>query len=221
MPRRPRRRRGRREGDGRRRDPHRLHPVRRDHGDRAQRGGRRAFCAAAIILAVVAVVITVAVYGVVAAHREDGRHRPEPDPALLPVRQEGRPRPGRRHAQAAGRAVGHRHRGDAVGGRTHPARRDRRAGLARALRPGPPRRAGRHHAPGVGGVLAWLVNTAASAVVGLVVGAVVVAVMHVLPFGRKDTHARPPHPTRAAGRAQTACRIPPFGPRAGSAVAMG
>jgi predicted DNA repair protein MutK len=44
-----------------------------------------------------------------------------------------------------------------------------------------------HHAvEGVGGVLAWLVNTAASAVVGLVVGAVVVAIMHVLPFGRKD-----------------------------------
>jgi predicted DNA repair protein MutK len=43
-----------------------------------------------------------------------------------------------------------------------------------------------HHAvQGVGGLLAWLVNTAASAVVGLVVGAVVVAIMHVLPFGRR------------------------------------
>ncbi|HWM75661.1 MAG TPA: DUF808 domain-containing protein [Nocardioides sp.] len=41
-----------------------------------------------------------------------------------------------------------------------------------------------HHAvDGIGGVLAWLVNTAASAVIGLVVGAVVVAVGHVLPFG--------------------------------------
>ncbi len=40
-----------------------------------------------------------------------------------------------------------------------------------------------------GGVLAWLVNTAASAVVGLVVGAVVVAIVHVLPFGRRDGHA--------------------------------
>lgn len=38
---------------------------------------------------------------------------------------------------------------------------------------------------GVGAVLGWLVNTAASAVVGLVVGAAVVAVMHVLPFGAK------------------------------------
>jgi uncharacterized protein len=42
-----------------------------------------------------------------------------------------------------------------------------------------------HHAvDGIGGVLAWLVNTAASAVIGLVVGAVVVTVMHLLPFRR-------------------------------------
>lgn len=46
-----------------------------------------------------------------------------------------------------------------------------------------------HHAvQGVGGLLAWLVNTAASAVVGLAVGAVVVAIMHVLPFGRRNQH---------------------------------
>jgi predicted DNA repair protein MutK len=45
-----------------------------------------------------------------------------------------------------------------------------------------------HAAQGVGGLLAWLLNTAVSAVIGLVVGAVVVAVMHVLPFGRKDEH---------------------------------
>jgi predicted DNA repair protein MutK len=44
-----------------------------------------------------------------------------------------------------------------------------------------------HHAvQGVGALLAWLANTAASAVVGLVVGTVVVAIMHVLPFGRRD-----------------------------------
>jgi predicted DNA repair protein MutK len=44
-----------------------------------------------------------------------------------------------------------------------------------------------HDATGaVGGVLAWLVNTAASAVIGLVIGAVIVAIMHVLPFGRRD-----------------------------------
>jgi len=41
---------------------------------------------------------------------------------------------------------------------------------------------------GVGGLLAWLVNTAASAVVGLIVGAVVVAIVSVLPFHRKDAH---------------------------------
>jgi predicted DNA repair protein MutK len=43
-----------------------------------------------------------------------------------------------------------------------------------------------HHAvAGVGAVLGWLVNTGASAVVGLVVGAIVLAVVHVLPFGHK------------------------------------
>lgn len=42
-----------------------------------------------------------------------------------------------------------------------------------------------HAVSGIGGVLAWLVNTACSAVLGLVVGAVLVAVLHVLPFGRK------------------------------------
>ena len=48
---------------------------------------------------------------------------------------------------------------------------------------------GVHHAvQGVGGVLAWLVNTGASAIIGLVVGAVVVAVVHVLPFGKKTAH---------------------------------
>ncbi|MEO3756670.1 DUF808 domain-containing protein [Mycobacterium sp. B14F4] len=47
-----------------------------------------------------------------------------------------------------------------------------------------------HHAvPGVGGVLAWLVNTAASAVIGLIVGAVVVTIVHLLPFGRRKRDA--------------------------------
>ncbi|MDV3135901.1 DUF808 domain-containing protein [Mycobacterium sp. 29Ha] len=46
-------------------------------------------------------------------------------------------------------------------------------------------------AEGLGGVLAWLVNTAASALIGLVVGAVVVAIMHVLPFGKKK-HKKAP-----------------------------
>jgi hypothetical protein len=38
-------------------------------------------------------------------------------------------------------------------------------------------------------VVAWLVNTAASAVIGLVVGAIAVAVMHVLPFGKHQDAA--------------------------------
>jgi predicted DNA repair protein MutK len=37
----------------------------------------------------------------------------------------------------------------------------------------------------IGGVLAWLVNTAASAVIGLSVGGLVVGVLHVLPFGKE------------------------------------
>jgi uncharacterized protein len=47
-----------------------------------------------------------------------------------------------------------------------------------------------HHAvPGAGGVLAWLVNTTASAIIGLIVGAIVVAIVHVLPFGRRKDDA--------------------------------
>ncbi len=42
-----------------------------------------------------------------------------------------------------------------------------------------------HAVDGIGGVLAWLVNTALSFVIGLLVGAVVVAVMHALPSKRR------------------------------------
>jgi predicted DNA repair protein MutK len=47
-----------------------------------------------------------------------------------------------------------------------------------------------HHAAGagIGGALAWLVNTAASAVIGILVGSVIVAVIHVLPFKRRGAH---------------------------------
>jgi predicted DNA repair protein MutK len=38
-----------------------------------------------------------------------------------------------------------------------------------------------HAVPAIGGVLAWLANTLASAVIGLAVGALVVAVLHLLP----------------------------------------
>jgi predicted DNA repair protein MutK len=41
---------------------------------------------------------------------------------------------------------------------------------------------------GVGGVLAWLTNTAASAVIGLVVGAIVLAIVGLLPIGHKKAH---------------------------------
>ena len=44
---------------------------------------------------------------------------------------------------------------------------------------------------GVGGFLAWLVNTVASAILGFIVGCIVVGVLHILPFGpfaKKDEH---------------------------------
>jgi predicted DNA repair protein MutK len=43
----------------------------------------------------------------------------------------------------------------------------------------------RHIAESVGGVLAWLVNTGVSALIGLVVGAVVVALTHLVSFARR------------------------------------
>ena len=41
-----------------------------------------------------------------------------------------------------------------------------------------------------GPVLAWLVNTLCSAVIGFVVGSIVMGVIHVLPFGKKDAHGK-------------------------------
>lgn len=44
-----------------------------------------------------------------------------------------------------------------------------------------------HEATGaLGGILGWLTNTVGSAILGLLVGAVVVAVVHVLPFGKDE-----------------------------------
>jgi predicted DNA repair protein MutK len=46
-----------------------------------------------------------------------------------------------------------------------------------------------HHAvPGAGALLAWLLNTVVSAIVGMVIGSIVVAIMHLLPFGKKAEH---------------------------------
>ena len=42
-----------------------------------------------------------------------------------------------------------------------------------------------HAVPAIGGVLAWLTNTAASAILGLILGTLLVAIAHVLPFGSK------------------------------------
>lgn len=57
-----------------------------------------------------------------------------------------------------------------------------------------------HHAVEVGGgALAWLLNTAISAVIGLVVGAVIVLVMHLLPFG-PGGHGSAGHDSAEAAR---------------------
>jgi uncharacterized protein len=40
----------------------------------------------------------------------------------------------------------------------------------------------------IGGAVAWIVNTLASAFVGLIVGLIVVGVMHFLPWGHKSAH---------------------------------
>ena len=51
-----------------------------------------------------------------------------------------------------------------------------------------------HAVHGFGGaVLAWLANTGISAVIGLVVGAVVVAIVQVLPFGKKKDETTAAH----------------------------
>ena len=61
----------------------------------------------------------------------------------------------------------------------------------------------------LGATLAWLANTAVSAAIGLVVGAVVVAVVSVLPFGRKKDSAEAahegtdPHEADSSGFTQT------------------
>jgi uncharacterized protein len=59
-----------------------------------------------------------------------------------------------------------------------------------------------HDVAGVGGVLGWLVNTAMSAVVGLVVGSIVVAVVSRLPFGSKGgAHGAKGHSAAETGDA--------------------
>jgi predicted DNA repair protein MutK len=50
-----------------------------------------------------------------------------------------------------------------------------------------------HDIAAVGGALAWFVNTLASALVGLVVGFLVVAIVSRLPFGKPDADADAAH----------------------------
>lgn len=46
-----------------------------------------------------------------------------------------------------------------------------------------------HALPTIGGVVGWFVNTGASAVAGLLVGGIVVAIMHVVPRKKKEPSA--------------------------------
>jgi predicted DNA repair protein MutK len=46
---------------------------------------------------------------------------------------------------------------------------------------------------GIGGVLAWVVNTAASAVVGFAVGGIIATVVPLLPFGKGGPAADAEH----------------------------
>ena len=185
--------------DGRRRDPDRLHPLRRDHGDRAQRGrrlrarrrlrhaggdpggGRDLHHRPRLRRG--------------RADREDGRRRAERSPSAPRRGPAGRPRPGRGDAEAAGgdlrwsappRCCG----SAATSCWSAPTSS---AGTRRTTSSTTGRRPSTTPSAGIGALLGWLVNTLASAVVGLVVGAVVVAVMHVLPFGHGKGD-----PTRAA-----------------------
>ncbi|WP_374970139.1 DUF808 domain-containing protein [Terrabacter sp. BE26] len=50
-----------------------------------------------------------------------------------------------------------------------------------------------HGVAGIGGLLAWIANTLASALIGLVVGAVVVAVLHVVPRSKKHDRTAAAH----------------------------
>ena len=184
--RRPPRTRPAREAGGLGRHPHRLHPVRRDHGDRPERGGERA---------------------VRAPGRHPGGGRRGDHGAGLrrrrADRQDGRCRPGPGHA---GRVAPCRPSGEAwsrpcpscwapcpgsawwrcygSAGTSCWSARTSWACMRRTM--GAPRRGGRARCHrGLGAVLGWLTNTFFSAVLGLIVGAVVVAVLHVLPIGRK------------------------------------
>ena len=100
----------------------------------------QAFVPRLIILIVVALVLTAVVYGVVAVivKMDDVGLQPHSD--RIPNRAAARPGPGRRDAQTALSALSGRDGGDALGGRPHPARRERPPRLAHSIRLGSPRR---------------------------------------------------------------------------------
>lgn len=50
-----------------------------------------------------------------------------------------------------------------------------------------------HAVPGIGGFLAWLADTIVSAIVGLIVGFIIVGIMHLIPRRKKSHGATPVH----------------------------
>jgi predicted DNA repair protein MutK len=50
-----------------------------------------------------------------------------------------------------------------------------------------------HDVDGIGGILAWLINTGISAVIGLVVGFAIIQVVSRLPFGKHGDGAAAAH----------------------------
>ena len=138
----------------------------------------------AFILGIVGLLITVGVYGVVAliVKMDDiGCAR-----ARRGIPGSLRGGPGEGHAHLVGGAVECRDDRHAVGRRAHPAGRGGRVGLASPYGFVHHLEEGVAHATGAfGGFLGWLTNTFFSFLVGLAVGAIVVAVMHLIP--RKQT----------------------------------
>ena len=149
------------------------------------------FVSRAAILAVVAIGITVLVYGVVALIVKMDDVGAAAGPAELARRPAGRAGPWSRRCRSLLTVISVV--GVAamlwVGGHILLVGADDLGWHAPTTSCTTPRRGRTTPSVGVGAVAGWLVNTVASAVVGLVVGVVVVGVMHVLPRRRTGGRA--------------------------------
>ena len=191
---------GAREGQDQGRDPHRLHPLRRDHRDRARHGGGAAFGIQVAVLVGIAILMTVGVYGLVAGIvklDDAGLH-------LAGAGTAQRARCVRSAAASSRRAVadevpvGGRHRRDVPRRRRHP--RARLCVLASTVpstgQPGRRAAGRRGRAQGVRSMLLNLLT-------GLVAGAIVVGIVWVdrwLPAIAPRGEARLVHAVRGTPR---------------------